>query len=199
MIGIIDYGAGNLSSVRKAFEYLGQSCKFIDTADNDSEIERLVLPGVGSFQTAIRNIKRQGLFDYVNDWLKQDKPFLGICLGMQVLFKTSDEAPEIHGFDMFDQQVKRFGAAKVPQIGWNQVMIARSSTLMSGIEDKTFFYFLHSYYVPYKDDSTTLGMTEYSTIYTSIINQGNVYAVQFHPEKSGRHGLKLLENWVLQC
>ena len=199
MIGIIDYGAGNLLSVKKALEFLGMNVKVIASKENFDGIERLILPGVGAFQAAIDKINERGLYAPIYQWLSEDKPFLGICLGMQLLFEESEESPGIKGFTIFKGAVARFRNHKVPQIGWNQVSFTRESKLLAGIDDGAFFYFLHSYYVKPHDETITAGTTQYDVSYASIIEKGNIRAVQFHPEKSSTIGLALLRNWVSVC
>lgn len=199
MIGIIDYGAGNLLSVKKALEFLGMNVKVIASEENFEGIERLILPGVGAFQAAIDKINERGLYAPIYQWLNEDKPFLGICLGMQLLFEESEESPGIKGFNIFKGTVTRFRSHKVPQIGWNQVSFAKESKLLAGIDDGAFFYFLHSYYVKPQDKTITAGRTRYDVCYASIIERGNIRAVQFHPEKSSTVGLALLRNWVSVC
>ena len=133
------------------------------------------------------------------EWLMQDRPFLGICLGMQLLFEESEESPGVRGFSIFKGGVSRFRGHKVPQIGWNQVHVVKESTLVRGIRDNSFFYFLHGYYVQPLDKQISLGTTHYETEYTSAIEAGNIRGVQFHPEKSSTNGLALLRNWVSLC
>ncbi len=199
MIGIIDYGAGNLRSVYKAFEFVGAECRIIRTEADFKNIRKLVLPGVGAFETAIRNIRSKAFFEIINEWLASHKPFLGICLGMQVLFEESEESTGVHGFGVFQGKVVRFTKNKVPQIGWNQVQIERQSRLMAGIKDRSFFYFLHAYYVCSCGGDIIVGTTEYGLTYPSVIEADHVCAVQFHPEKSGAVGIKLLKNWIALC
>jgi len=198
MIGIIDYNAGNLRSVIKAFTHIGAPCKLVKHERDAQNIERLLLPGVGAFRSAIENLKIQGVYDLIARWLEQERPFLGICLGLQILCEKSEESTDAVGFARIPVTVKRFTEHKVPQIGWNQVTYRKSTPLMEHIKDGTFFYFLHSYYVPAEND-TTIGVTDYGIPYASIIIQDRICAVQFHPEKSGKAGLQLLKNWVALC
>jgi len=199
MIGIIDYGAGNLLSVKRALEHLEVKCKIVNSRDEFRGIEKIVLPGVGAFQAAIQQLQARGMYDGIKEWLISGKPFLGICLGMQLLFEESEESAGTEGFCVYKGKVIRFKNQKVPQIGWNKVFIQRGSKIMDGIGDGSFFYFLHGYFVKPQDDDIVVGTTEYGIDYPSVIENGNIYAVQFHPEKSGDVGLKLLENWMRLC
>lgn len=199
MIGIIDYGAGNLLSVKKALEFLGTECRIINSIDGFNSIKKMILPGVGAFQSAVEKLRTLGIYDQINNWLRANKPFLGICLGMQILFEESEESQGIKGFGLFKGKVIRFKEYKVPQIGWNQVRISRKSKIMEGIKDGSFFYFLHGYFVQPQDDEIVIGNSEYGIVYPSVIGKDNICAVQFHPEKSGSVGLKILRNWIKQC
>lgn len=199
MIGIVDYGAGNLRSVKKAMEHLGVRCKIIASQDDFAGVERMILPGVGAFQAAVDRLQETGMYESVKDWLLSDKPFLGICLGMQLLFEESEELIGSRGFSICTGRVIRFNQRKVPQIGWNTVLAKGESRIMHDIKDGSFFYFLHGYYVEAQDDDIVVGTTEYGNVFPSVIHKGNTYSVQFHPEKSGEAGLKLLKNWVEQC
>jgi imidazole glycerol phosphate synthase glutamine amidotransferase subunit len=196
MIGIIDYGAGNLRSVKKAIDYLQAPNRIVRSPADFNGIEKIILPGVGAFQSAIEKLKEKDLFLKTKAWLHADRPFLGICLGMQVLFESSEEAPGGEGFGLFRGQVLRFQERKVPQIGWNQVLLKRDSSLMQSIRDNSFFYFLHGYYVKSESQDIVVGATEYGLEYPSVIQSGRIAAVQFHPEKSADNGLKLLKNWL---
>ncbi len=196
VVGIVDYGAGNLLSVKKALEHLGVKCKVLESDADFEEVDGLILPGVGAFQSAVEKLRSSELYDGIEDWLLSDKPFLGICLGMQLLFEGSEEAKEAGGFGLFEGKVVRFKKGKIPQIGWNQVHLARKSKLMDGIEDGSFFYFLHGYYVETPEREIVVGLTDYGVEYPSAIEKDNMCSVQFHPEKSGAIGLKLLDNWV---
>jgi glutamine amidotransferase len=199
MIGIIDYGAGNLLSVKKALEHLKIECRVIDSKEGFKDIDRIILPGVGAFGAAMQRLRSCRMLEDIREWVLSDKPFLGICLGMQLLFEESDESRGVRGFGIFEGKVVRFKQGKVPQIGWNQVSIQKESCLLSGIDDLSFFYFLHGYFVEPKDTDIIIGTTEYGVIYPSMIKRGSIHAVQFHPEKSGVDGLRLLENWVRKC
>ena len=199
MIGIIDYGAGNLLSVKKAFDYLNVKNIIIRSPEEFTGIEKLVLPGVGAFGAAIDTLKSQALYQPIEEWLLADKPFLGICLGLQMLFEVSEEFGSSQGFGVFKGRVPQFTQGKVPQIGWNQVKHVHDSPLWHGIKDNAFFYFLHGYYVDPIESDVIIGKTEYGITYTSAIARGNIYAVQFHPEKSGNLGIQLLQNWVNVC
>ena len=196
MIAIIDYGAGNLLSVKKAFDYLGAESKVISAADEVSGFVRMVLPGVGAFGAAMDKLEQAGFVDVIKDWLKDDKPFLGICLGVQLLLESSEESQGAEGLGVFKGKCHPFTQGKVPQIGWNQIEINRKSPILNGIKDGSFFYFLHGYYVAPENTDIVIATTEYGLSYASIIGQGNIYAVQFHPEKSGEVGLRLLKNWI---
>ncbi len=199
MIAIIDYGAGNLRSVKKAFNHLKRKNMIATRAEDLKKADRVVLPGVGAFGPAIEKLKETHFYEATLDWLKAGKPFLGICLGMQMLFEESLESKKKKGFGIFEGKCPRFKKGKVPQMGWNQINIVKESPLLKGIPDKSFFYFLHGYYVKAKDNEIVRATTDYFVTYTSMIEKGNVFGVQFHPEKSGETGLKMLNNWVDIC
>lgn len=198
MIGIIDYGAGNLHSVKNAFGYLKIKSRIIKMPKDMLSVERIILPGVGAFGFAVKRLQETGLFDKIVEWLKDGRPFLGICLGLQLLFESSEESNGIKGFGIFKGNIKKFRKYKVPQIGWNCVVLLKSSPLVD-FREKPFFYFLHGYYVDTPEKNLIIGMTEYGVKYPSIVNRENIYGVQFHPEKSGKIGLQLLKNWVERC
>lgn len=196
MIGIIDYGAGNLLSVKKAFDYLGVESKIITDRKEFNNLDRVVLPGVGAFGAAVNKLKSSGFFPLIQEYLTQDKPFLGICLGMQMLMESSEETPGIEGLGRFKGDNKRFTQGKIPQIGWNQIEKQKESQLLKGIPEGAFFYFVHGFYVAPQEEEVTAATTEYYIHYTSMVESGPVAGCQFHPEKSGDNGLQLLRNWV---
>jgi glutamine amidotransferase len=199
MIAIIDYGAGNLRSVKKAFNHLEKDSIIADRPKDLDRADKIVLPGVGAFGAAVEKLKESGFYDATYNWLSENKPFLGICLGMQMLFEESLESKDTKGFGIFKGKCPRFKNGKVPQMGWNQINTERKSPLLRGIPDKSFFYFLHGYYVKVKDSELITATTDYYITYASIVEKGNVFGVQFHPEKSGEIGLKMLNNWVKAC
>jgi len=196
MIGIIDYGAGNLKSVKKALDFLKVENRIIRQASEMEGMQKIILPGVGAFQSAMKSLERQNLIAPIREWLEADQPFLGICLGMQLLMESSEESADYAGFGVFQGTVRRFEHRRVPQIGWNQVAQTQASPLWKNIPDNSFFYFIHGYYVAPEDTSIVIGKTEYGIEYSSAIQKGNIFAVQFHPEKSASLGLQLLKNWV---
>lgn len=199
MIGIIDYGAGNLLSVVNALNYLKVEHRLIKKPADFKGVKKIVLPGVGAFGYAIEQLHEKRLFEKVYEWIMLNKPYFGICLGLQLLFERSEEAPGIKGLGVFDGAVKKFARCKVPQIGWNRVEIVKPCPMVHQSDNHLFYYFLHSYYVYGVLEDLIVGIAQYNVSYPAIINKGNIYAVQFHPEKSGKEGLKLLENWVVRC
>jgi len=199
VVGIIDYGAGNLGSVKRALDYLGIENRIVAESKDFFGIEKIIFPGVGALGASIEKLKKGGLYQALKEWVADDKPFLGICLGMQLLFEESEESPKVKGMGIFNGKVIRFRHMKNPQIGWNQIIIRRKDILLDGVRDGSFFYFLHGYFVSPKDDSLIIATTGYGISYASIIQKGNIRAVQFHPEKSGEVGLKVIKNWGLKC
>lgn len=201
MIAIIDYGAGNLKSVKKAFDHIGVDNRVVSSIEGLRHVDGVVLPGVGAFGAAVKKLQNSGFLPLLIDYLQENKPFLGICLGMQLMMGSSEESKNIMGLNRFKGQCKRFQTGKVPQIGWNQISKTRESTLLKGIDDHTFFYFIHSYYVSISahDSEIVAAASRYHIDFVSVIEYGKICAVQFHPEKSGIAGLKVLKNWVNQC
>ncbi|MDD2716142.1 MAG: imidazole glycerol phosphate synthase subunit HisH [Candidatus Wallbacteria bacterium] len=193
MIAIIDYGAGNLASVKKAFDYIGAPSEIIVSPEGLLNCDRLVLPGVGAFGAAVSRLKETGLFQSVESWLQSGRPFLGICLGMQLLLEGSDESPGACGFGFFRGFCRKFTQGKVPQIGWNTVKPSGRSNLFS---DGEYFYFLHGFFADPVDRSAIAAETDYGIVYPSALLSGKVLGVQFHPEKSGDPGLNLLKGWL---
>ena len=200
MTGIIDYGSGNIRSVFNGFRYLGEDVKICDNADKLNAVDKLVLPGVGSSRDAIEGLSRKGLTEAVLEYIKGGKPFLGICLGLQLLFDRSEEGGGCDCLGVIRGSVRLFpggNGLKVPQIGWNTVKFSgRECPLFEGIRDESYFYFVHSYYCDNEETGFTSGETGYGVTYTSALWKENVYAVQFHPERSQKNGLKLLENFI---
>lgn len=199
MIGIIDFGAGNIHSVKKAFDHLGFVSKIVTSSSEFKGIDKLVFPGVGSFGYAVQALSQKTLQTPIDEWIKADQPFLGICLGFQLLFQASEEAPGYKGFGFFKGKCLRFTQKKVPQIGWNDISLKINHPFFSDIQSGDYFYFIHSYYVLSEEDEAVWAQTVYGITYTSIAGRGNILGVQFHPEKSGSLGLQLLKNWVMKC
>ena len=199
MIKIVDYGMGNLRSVQKAFEKLGVAAEICDSAEKLSGAEKLVLPGVGAFRDAIRELQDKGMIDVLREHVDADRPFLGICLGLQMLFDRSCEDGNWDGLGFLAGEVQRFEEAeglKIPHMGWNQLSLAKPCPLLRGIPDDAYFYFVHSYFVVPEDESVVAARTEHGQTFVSMVNRGAMFATQFHPEKSQRVGLKLLENFA---
>jgi len=199
MIKIVDYGMGNLRSVQKAFEQVGAEAEVCHDPDELRKAEKLVLPGVGAFRDAISELKNKELIEPVKEHVAADKPFLGICLGLQLLFDKSYEDGEYEGLGLIPGEVVRFNDKpdfKIPHMGWNSLNIKQSDNpLLQGLPEDAHFYFVHSYYVVPNSDSDIAADTDYINTFCSMVSRGNLYATQFHPEKSQRVGLKLLENF----
>jgi glutamine amidotransferase len=197
MIAIIDYGMGNLRSVEKGFQKVGMEVKVTSKPEDVERADAVVLPGVGAFKDCMKELNNLDLVGAVTDSLKKGRPYLGICLGLQVLFSESDEFGTCRGMDIFKGKVVRFENSdlKIPQMGWNQLNIKTDNPLFKGIPDKSYFYFVHSYYVAPDDKSIIATTTDYGVEFTSSVCTDNVYAVQFHPEKSQGLGLTLLKNF----
>lgn len=197
MIAIVDYGMGNLRSVQKAFEFLGVPAMITDQPEDVERAERVVLPGVGAFGDAMRNLRQAGLVDPIAKAISEGRPFLGICLGLQLMFSESEEMGRHRGLDVLPGKVCRFPEGeRIPQIGWNQIHIRRDTTLLDGVPDGAFFYFVHSYYVAPDREVDAVATTDYGIDYVSIAGHGRAFGVQFHPEKSQDAGLKILKNFA---
>ena len=193
---IVDYGMGNLRSVSKAFEKVGFDVKISSEPEDIKNAEVLVLPGVGAFKDAVQNLKSLGLYGKIIEHIEKGKTFMGICLGLQLLFERSYEFGETKGFGIFQGEVILLPQkVKIPHIGWNQLWKKKDSHLLDGIRDGEYFYFVHSYHVVPKRQDIILTVTDYGIDFVSSIEYENVFAVQFHPEKSQRAGLKLIENF----
>ena len=201
MIAIIDYRAGNLTSVRLALEALNVNSKITNSPTAILSAERVVFPGVGAAGSAMQSLKDVGLLDVIKTAVGQRTPFLGICLGAQIVFERSEEDRDVACIGLIRGTVKRFKPSdpwdKVPQMGWNTVTQRRKHPIFEGIKDNSEFYFVHSYYPVASDSGCVLGETSYADVkFTSVVGRDSMVATQFHPEKSGRIGLRLLENFV---
>lgn len=207
VIAIIDYRAGNLTSVKLALEHLGAKCSITDNPRVISSAERVIFPGVGAAADAMRHLQELGLLDAIKYVSGAGTPFLGICLGTQVIFQYSEEDGGVDCIGLVPGKVKRFvtddPSCKIPQMGWNAVKIRREHPLLLGIENESEFYFVHSYYPSPSCSDHIIGETEYAgTVFASVIGKDNIFATQFHPERSGRIGLKILDNfrkWDGKC
>jgi imidazole glycerol phosphate synthase glutamine amidotransferase subunit len=207
LTGVVDYGAGNLGSVMNALKGLNIPARFVRGPDElgpASPYGGIIFPGDGHFATAVAALEKSGYAPALKEWIGADKPFLGICIGLQLLFDSSEEAPPengkpLRGLGVISGEVKRFPGRKVPQIGWNSTTARPGSKLFRGIPENTFFYYIHSYYAAPHDRAVSAAEAEYYIPYCSAVERGGLGAVQFHPEKSGSWGLKLLENWAGGC
>lgn len=200
MIAIVDYGMGNLRSVEKAFACLGHEVSVTGDPRRVAEAEGVVLPGVGAFGDAMRELERRGLTETLGEVLQEGRPFLGICLGYQLLCEESEESPGVRGLGFLPGRVVRFrGELKVPHMGWNDIHRARNHAILRGIEDGSFFYFVHSYYVVPEREEDVLTRTEYGTVFASGAAVGRAIGFQFHPEKSSSAGLRILDNFARLC
>jgi glutamine amidotransferase len=195
VIALVDYGAGNVGSVQKAVEYLGFPSEIAADAARLERADKIILPGQGHFGSMLTALAERGLLVPLRKKLEEGTPYLGICLGLQALYEKSDEAPGIAGLGFLQGTVLKFmKLEKVPQIGWNQLQLRRGSRLFHFIPDGSFVYYCHSYYAPVVPEAVAL--TEYGETYASGIEKGTLYAVQFHPEKSGDVGLQVLKNFL---
>lgn len=198
-IAIIDYGMGNLRSVQKGFEYLGFEARVTRGKKEIKDSHAIVLPGVGAFKDCVENLRRYGLIELVLKSIEEGKPYLGICLGLQILFSESEEFGNQKGLDLIKGKVVKFRLAsefKVPHMGWNSIEKRKEVSLLEGIESGDFFYFVHSYYVIPEDEASISTITDYGIPFVSSISKENIFATQFHPEKSHRKGLRILQNFV---
>lgn len=198
MIAIVDYGMGNLRSVQKGFERVGVAAIITDDANKLAEADAIVLPGVGAFSAAMRRLEEANLVEAIRGEIDAGKPYLGICLGLQLLFTESEEGGRSFGLDIIPGKVVRFPTGlKVPHIGWNEVDIKKDIPILKDIPQKSYLYFVHSYYVVPDDPSVIAATTNYGIDFTSIIHKGNIFAIQCHPEKSQALGLRILRNFGL--
>lgn len=198
MTAIIDYGAGNLHSVKNALDFLGDKSVITSDCDEILSADRIILPGVGSFGDAVREMNKRGLDTAVKKAAESGKPFLGICLGLQLLFDESEESPEVRGLGIIPGKVvriKKYDGLKIPHMGWNNI-ITKKSRILNNFEKEPFVYFVHSYYISPKDESVISAYTEYGEKLPVAVECGNIFALQFHPEKSGSVGLGILRNFL---
>ncbi|MGQ3684141.1 MAG: imidazole glycerol phosphate synthase subunit HisH [Candidatus Loosdrechtia sp.] len=204
MIVIVDYGMGNLRSVEKGFERFGFNVKVTDNLTEIRNADKLVLPGVGAFRDAMEGLRQRGLTGPIVDWIKSGKPFLGICLGLQLLFSKSYEDGEHEGLGIIPGKVVRFdfsgkkehAGLKIPHMGWNQINLKKQDVpLLKDVPDNAYVYFVHSYYVCPEDENVIATETDYGIRFTSMIWHRNIFATQFHPEKSQQNGLTMLKNF----
>ena len=199
MIAIIDYGAGNIQSVSKALKHIG--CDAFITRDKEQilKADGAVLPGVGSFGDTMDTMNSYGIKDTVIEYTKSGKPFLGICLGLQLLFPASEESPEAKGLGIFDGSITKIPSGeglKIPHIGWNSLDIKKTDGLFKGIDKNPYVYFVHSYFLNASEKNIVSAQTQYGVTIDASIEKGNIFATQFHPEKSGETGLKILKNFA---
>lgn len=199
MIGIIDYDAGNIRSVEKAFAHLGEQTVVSRDPKVLMDADKVVLPGVGSFGDAMGNLRKYGLVPVIHDMVNSGKPFLGICLGLQLLFESSEETPGVEGLGILKGRILRIPPApslKIPHMGWNSLHLQNNGRLFRDIPEDTYVYFVHSYYLHAEEPEIVKAVTDYSTEIHASVEKDNVFACQFHPEKSSRYGLKILENFA---
>jgi len=199
MIAILDYDAGNIKSVEKALNFLGEDAVITKDRDLIMSSDKVILPGVGCFKDAMDKIRDYKLDNVIYDVVDSGKPFLGICLGLQLLYKTSEESPGATGLGILDGEIIRIPDApglKIPQIGWNSLNITDGAKLFKGIEQNSYVYFVHSYYLKSKNIEDVAATTHFSVDIHASVEHGNVFACQFHPEKSSTVGLKILQNFI---
>ena len=199
MIGIIDYDAGNIRSVEKALSYLGEKTVVSRNPETLKNADKVILPGVGSFGQAMENLHRYELVPVIQDMIKEGKPFLGICLGLQLLFESSEESPGVEGLGILKGKILKIPPSpglKIPHMGWNSLQLQNNGRLYRNIPQDTYVYFVHSYYLQAREPEIVKAVTEYSTEIHASVEKDNGFACQFHPEKSGKYGLEILKNFA---
>ena len=202
MIAIIDYDAGNIKSVEKALQFLGQEAVITSDRETIMNADKAILPGVGAFGDAMNKIRERGLEEVIHDFVDTGKPFLGICLGLQLIFEKSEESPEATGLGLLKGTITKIPTEvngvnqKVPQIGWNNIVVNPNSKLLAGLGENPYVYFVHSYYLKAENSDEVAATTEYGVKIDCAVEKGNVMATQFHPEKSSEVGLKILSNFI---
>ena len=197
MIAIIDYSAGNLRSVARALDFLGIENKITNSPESVAAADAVIVPGVGQAASAMRNLKEAGLVEVIRKNIEMGKSYLGICLGLQILFEKSAE-DDSKCFGIFDGEVVKFSSdkVKIPHIGWNPIEFSEASQILDGVGNSTPFYFAHSFFGIPRDENLVKATTTHGEIFPAVINRGNVWGVQFHPEKSGKAGLRVLEHFT---
>lgn len=198
MIAVIDYGAGNLHSVKNALDFLGAENIITNDKDVILSADKVILPGVGAFGDAMKSLRESGLFEVTKEVAQSGKPFLGICLGLQLMFESSEETPGVEGLGIFKGKIVKIPdcGLKIPHMGWNNIEIPRQSKILKDLGENPFVYFVHSYYLQAEDESIVSAYTEYGEKLGIAVEHNNVFATQFHPEKSGKTGLKILDNFI---
>jgi glutamine amidotransferase len=201
MIGIVDYNMGNLASVINAFSIMGESVAVESNPNNLDKYEKLILPGVGAFGDAMEHLKSNGMDSAIREYASLDRPLLGICLGMQLLFESSEEFGDSNGLGLIDGEVVAFDESKfdhklkVPHMGWNELFVQKETPIFQGLDRDFYLYFVHSFHAKC-DDKYAIGKTHYGYEFTSAVQKNNIYGIQPHPEKSHKNGLKIIENFV---
>lgn len=199
MIAVIDYDAGNLKSVEKALISLGEEVVVSRDREEIIRADKVILPGVGAFGDAMEKLSRYGLIETIHKVVENKTPFLGICLGLQLLFEESDEAPGVEGLGLLSGKILRLPSAeglKIPHMGWNSLKIRENAALFKGVKDGAYVYFVHSYYLKANDEAVVAASAEYGTHIHASVESGNIFACQFHPEKSSGVGLTILKNFA---
>ncbi len=199
MIGIIDYDAGNIRSVEKALSYLGEKTVVSRNPETLKNADKVILPGVGSFGQAMENLHRYELVPVIRDMIEDGKPFLGICLGLQLLFESSEESPGAEGLGILKGKILKIPSSpglKIPHMGWNSLQLQNNGRLFRNIPQDTYVYFVHSYYLQAQEPEIVKAVTGYGTEIHASVEKDNVFACQFHPEKSGKYGLEILKNFA---
>ena len=199
MVAIIDYDAGNIKSVEKAIQFLGKEAIITRNPEEILKASHVILPGVGAFGDAMEKLHKYGLVPVIHEVVKKKIPFIGICLGLQLLFERSEETPGVDGLGILKGEIKRIpdkDDLKIPHIGWNSLKYPNKGRLYRGISEDSYVYFVHSYYLDAKEEDIVVATTEYGTLIHASVEKENVFACQFHPEKSSSVGLKILDNFL---
>lgn len=199
MIAIIDYDAGNIKSVEKALQYLGEDTVITRDAQVILSADGVILPGVGAFGDAMEKLNSYGLVPVIHECVEKKIPFLGVCLGLQLMFKSSEESPGVEGLALLPGKIVRIpsdGGLKVPHIGWNSLKFPNEGRLFKGLNEDTYVYFVHSYYLQAEEDEIVKATTDYGTLIHASVEKDNLFACQFHPEKSSEAGMQILRNFI---